>query len=101
MGRGSGQPIAPEFETKNPIDIQKEGITEKKETVVRLHEPFKIKAVKRSGGHAIEWTMNLAWSDVDGMMDKEGPILQGISNATKIIEGPMRSRVVEIVEVKE
>lgn len=95
------KPETPDFKVQNPVDPQKEGILDKRETVVKLHEPFKIKAVKRSGGHAIEWTMNLAWSDIDSMLDKEGPILQGISNAMKIIEGEMRSRVVEITEVKD
>ena len=76
-------------------------LTERRETTVRLNEPFKIKAVKRTGGHAIEWTMNLNWSQVDSMLDKEGPIIQGIENAMKIIETTMKSRVVDVKEVEE
>jgi len=69
--------------------------TEHKEVTSELKQPLKISAKPYHGketGHMIEVTMNLAWTDIDGMKDKDAPIVHMISNMIDLINGPMGSK---------
>lgn len=66
-----------------------------KEVVTRLREPIKFKIVPykttKENGHMIQVEFNLDWSQIDGIKDKNGPIIQGISNCIKVIEQDLKS----------
>jgi hypothetical protein len=72
---------------------------ETKEVTSRLIQPikFKIKPYryetkdKLVDGHQIEIEVNLAWTDIDNMKNKDGPIIQGISNCISLIENDLKS----------
>ena len=82
-----------QFRIANP---KEEPFTERKETVVRMKEPFKFKAVPFAAGHRIEFTVNLGWEEIDSLDEKEGPVVQGIRKMTKIIENEMGSHVIGV-----
>ncbi len=75
---------------------KQEPFTERKETVVRIKEPFKFKAVPFAAGHRIEFTVNMSWEEVDSMLAEDGPIIQGIRKMTAIIENEMGSHVIGV-----
>ena len=66
-----------------------------KEITTRLREPIKFKLVpyktQKESGHQIQVEFNLDWSQIDSIADKDGSIVQGISNCIKLIEGPLQS----------
>jgi len=84
------------FKPKKP---ETQGFDEKKSTTVYIHEPFKFKVKAFAQGHNIEWTANVAWDEVDHMLDKDGPLVQGIENCKKLIEGAMESKVLKVAKV--
>ena len=88
-----GTPDILAFKPKKP---DTHDFVEKKDTTVYMHEPLKFKVKSFANGHTIEWTANMAWDQVDHMMDKQGAIVQGILNTKKLIEGPMESRVLSV-----
>lgn len=66
-----------------------------KEITTRLKEPIKFKLVPykttKEQGHQIQVEFNLSWDQIDSIKDKNGPIIQGISNCIKIIENDLKS----------
>lgn len=74
---------------------EKSTFHETKTITTGLKEPIKFKLVpyktQKEAGHQIQVEMNLSWEQIDGMTDKEGPILQGISNCISIIENDLKS----------
>ena len=70
-----------------------------KENITRFREPFRFKIKpyryetkeKKVVGHEIEIEMNLSETDIDRMKNKDGPLLQGISNCKWIIEHDLES----------
>ncbi len=75
---------------------EKEPFTERKETVVRMKEPFKFKAVPFAAGYRIEFTVNMGWEEVDSLDEENGPVVQGIRKMKKIIETEMESHVIGV-----
>ena len=73
-----------------------EKFTEIKKVTSYLNEPIKFKIVPFAKGHSIEVTMNLNWSQVDQMNDKEGPVRQGIANCMTLIVGDLKSTVLRV-----
>ena len=69
--------------------------TEHKEVVSRLKEPIKFKIIpyktQKESGHQIQVEMNLSWEQIDSMKNKDGAIIQGISNCISLIENEMKS----------
>jgi hypothetical protein len=84
------------------VATQKSTFHETKEVVSRLREQykFKIKAYKtqKESGHILEFDGNLSADEIDSMLDKDGPIVQGIKNCIAIIEGPMQSKYLGMVK---
>jgi len=78
---------------------EKSTFHETKEVVSRLREPLKIKAVavKLAGvrGHMIELTMNMSWAEID-MLNNEAQNM--IKNMIGLIEGPMKSKYLGMIE---
>ncbi len=78
---------------------EKSTFHETKEVVSRLREPLKIKtvAVKLAGvrGHMLELTMNMSWGEID-MLKTEAKEM--ISNMIELIEGPMKSKYLGMIE---
>ena len=66
-----------------------------KEVTTRLREPIKFKIVPykttKENGHMIQVEMNLSWDQIDNMGNKDGPIIQGISNCINLIENSLKS----------
>ena len=76
--------------------------TEHKEVVSRLREPIKFKIIpyktQKETGHQIQVEMNLSWDQIDNMKNKEGPIIQGISNCISIIENDLKSTYLGVIK---
>jgi len=70
--------------------------TEVKKVTSYLNEPIKFKIVPFAKGHSIEVTMNLNWTQVDTMLDHEGPIRQGIANCMVLIAEDLESTVLRV-----
>ena len=85
--------MSTDFKLANP---KQEPFTERKETVVRIKEPFKFKAVPFAAGHRIEFTVNLSWEEVDAMDDKDGPVVQGLRKMVKMVEEELGSHVIGV-----
>ena len=71
-------------------------IIEEKKVTSYLNEPLKFRIVPFAKGHSIEVVMNLNWSQVDQMNDKEGPIRQGIANCMTLIVEDLHSTVLRV-----
>lgn len=79
--------------------MEKSTFHETKEVVSRLREPYKIKIKhyryetkeKLVDGHVIELELNLNDEKIDNMKNPEKEVMQMISNAIWLIEGPMKS----------
>ena len=74
---------------------------ETKEVVSRLKEPLKIKAVPianmKERGHQIQVEMNISWDQIDQMTGKDSVIVDMIKNMVELIEGPMQSKYLGII----
>ena len=78
---------------------EKSTFHETKEITTRLHEPYKVKIVpyktQKESGHSIE--VNLSWEQIDGMALKDSDIINMIENAKKLIEGPLESKYLSVI----
>ena len=80
-----------------------EQITERKETIMKLNEPYKLKLVPYAKGYQLEITANLSSSQVDGMLNPDGEIVQLIKNGKKLITDTLGAVIlkVEVEKVKD
>ena len=87
----------------DPKFTQKSTFHETKETISKLHQPLKISAKAYHGkesGHMIEVSMNLAWDEIDTMFTDKSDIVAMINNMIKLIEGPLKSKYLGMVDEK-
>ena len=70
--------------------------TEEKKITTYLNEPIQFVIKSYAKGHSIDVKMNLNWSQVDQMNDREGPIRQGIANCMTIIVEDLKSTVLRV-----
>ena len=84
---------------------EKSTFHETKEVVSRLREPIKIKAVPyattKVRGHQIQLEMNISWDQIDGMIGKDSDITHMVENMIEIIEKPMKSKYLGLIEVEK
>ena len=82
---------------------EKSTFHETKEVTTRLKEPIKFKLVpyktQKESGHQIQVEMSLSWDQIDSMGNKEGPIIQGITNCIKIIESDLKSTYLGSIKI--
>ena len=71
-------------------------IIEEKKVTTYLNEPIQFHIRSYAKGHSIEVKMNLNWSQIDQMNDREGPIRQGIANCMTIIVEDLHSTVLRV-----
>ena len=80
---------------------EKSTFHETKEITTRLHEPYKVKIVpyktQKESGHSIEVQLNLSWEQIDGMAEKDSDIINMIENCKKLIEGPLESKYLSVI----
>lgn len=81
---------------------EKSTFHETKEITSRLKEPIKFKIIpyktQKETGHQIQVEMNLSWDQIDNMKNKEGPIIQGISNCISLIENDLKSTYLGVIK---
>ncbi len=85
------------------LNPEKSTFHETKETISKLHQPLKISAKAYHGkesGHMIEVSMNLAWDEIDSMFTDKSEIVAMISNMIKLIEGPLKSKYLGMIDEK-
>jgi len=75
-------------------------IVEHKETLMKLNEPYKIKLVPYAKGYQLELTANLNSSQVDGMLDPDGEIVQLIENGKKLITETLGAQILKVEVAK-
>ena len=78
-------------------------ITEHKETLMKLNEPYKLKLVPYAKGYQLEITANLSSGQVDGMLNPDGEIVQLIENGKKLITETLGATIlkVEVDKIKD
>ena len=82
---------------------EKDTFHQTKETISKMHQPLKISAKAYHGkesGHMIEVSMNLAWDEIDSMFTDKSEIVAMISNMIKLIEGPLKSKYLGMIDEK-
>ena len=77
-------------------DKLQEPYREEKVTTVVLHEPLSFKAIPFKDGYRVEFSVKMHWSQVDQMLDPDMPIIAGIRNMIKIIEGELNAKVLSV-----
>ena len=84
---------------------EKSTFHETKEVVSRLREPIKIKAVPyattKVRGHQIQLEMNISWDQIDEMTGKDSAVTHMVQNMIEIIEKPMKSKYLGLIEVEK